>query len=330
MTRQANARFSLSHDRASTLVSRQRAKLTCIKYIPLRLDSVAVRTAMSWEETTMYRNLLVHIPTERSVRAAVDGSVATAKRFGVPLDAVAIGYEPSSIPFVVDGGAAVASIYEVEHQHAFERANAALSVFESEAKKAAIAYHCQAVCGALPDTSAIIGAIAQLHDLTIVSQPDLSRITYDNEIPQELLFRSGGPILYMPRSFEGNSVASRIGICWDGSQVAARAVRDARPFLEQASITKIIAVNEPAESPAIPSSAQLAARLASDGIATKCIALSADRSEIQASILSIAADENLDLLVMGAYGHSRLRERFIGGVTRDMLSCMTAPVLMSH
>jgi nucleotide-binding universal stress UspA family protein len=278
----------------------------------------------------MFRNLLVHIPTERSVRAAVDGSIATAKLFGARLDAVAIGYEPSSIPFVVDGGAAVVSIYEVEHHHAFERANAALGVFEKNAEKAGIAYHCHAICGALSDTSAIIGAIAQLHDLTIVSQPDLTRITYDNEIPQELLFRAGGPVLYMPRTFEGSFAASRIGICWDGSQIAARTVRDAWPFLERASITKIIAVNEPAESPAIPSSAQLAARLASDGISTKIVALSADRAAIQASILSVVADEDLDLLVMGAYGHSRLRERLIGGVTRDMLACMTVPVLMSH
>lgn len=278
----------------------------------------------------MFRNFLVHIPTERSIQPAVDGSVSLAKTFRARLDAVAIGYESSSIPFVVDGGAAVASIYEVEHQRAFERANAALSIFEAAAQKAGIAFHCQAVCGALPDTSAIIGAIAQLHDLTIVSQPDLTHITYDNEIPQELLFRCGGPILYMPRTFEGNFVASRIGICWDGSQIAARTVHDAWPFLTRASMTKIIAVNEPAESPVIPSSAQLAERLANDGISTKIVALSADRSEIQASILSIAADEDLDLLVMGAYGHSRLRERLIGGVTRDMLTCMTVPVLMSH
>jgi len=278
----------------------------------------------------MFRTLLVHVPTERSVRAALAGSVATAKQFGARLDAIAIGYEAGSIPFVVDGGAAVASIYEVEHQRAFERANVALGIFESAALKAGITYRCQAICGALPDTSAIIGAIAQLHDLTIVSQPDLTHITCDNEIPQELLFRSGGPILHMPRGFEGHFAASRIGICWDGSQIAARAVRDAWPFLTQASTTKIIAINEPAESPAIPSSAQLAVRLTCDGISTKIISSAVDRTEIQAAILSIAADEDLDLLVMGAYGHSRLRERLIGGVTRDMLACMTIPVLMSH
>ncbi len=77
----------------------------------------------------MFKNLLVHVPTERSVRAAVDGSVSLALTFGAHLDAVAIGYESTSIPFVAEGGAAVAAIYEVEHQRAFERANVALGVF---------------------------------------------------------------------------------------------------------------------------------------------------------------------------------------------------------
>ncbi len=163
-----------------------------------------------------------------------------------------------------------------------------------------------------------------------MTEPDPERDTDDNDIPQEILFEAGGPVLFMPRTFQGPFAASRVGICWDGSRRAARAVRDAMPFLAQASVTKVIALNEPDESPARASSAQLVARLASDGLSAKAISLTAERANIQAAILSVAADEGLDLLVMGAYGHSRLQERVLGGVTRDMLSCMTVPVLMSH
>lgn len=102
------------------------------------------------------------------------------------------------------------------------------------------------------------------------------------------------------------------------------------PFLVHANVSKVITLNEPSESPIRASSAQLVARLASDGMPAKAITLTAARSDIQATILSVAADEGLDLLVMGGYGHSRLQERVLGGVTRDMLSCMTVPVLMSH
>lgn len=278
----------------------------------------------------MLKNLLVHIPTERSVRAAVEGSVSLALAYGARLDAIAIGYESANIPFVTEGGAAVASIYEVEHQLAFDRANVALGVFEGAAKPAGISYNCQAVCGAFTETTSIISASARLHDLTIVTEPDPERNTHDNDIPQEILFEAGGPVLFMPHTFQGTFAASRIGICWDGSRQAARAVRDAMPFLVHANVSKVITLNEPSESPIRASSAQLVARLASDGMPAKAITLTAARSDIQATILSVAADEGLDLLVMGGYGHSRLQERVLGGVTRDMLSCMTVPVLMSH
>jgi nucleotide-binding universal stress UspA family protein len=282
------------------------------------------------EETAMFRNLLVHIPTERSVRAAIDGAISLASTSKAHVDAMAIGYESTNIPFVAEGGAAVVSIYEVEHQRAFERANTALGVFAEAAKKAGISHSCQAVCGSLAEASAIIGASARLHDLTIVTQPDDQYDTHDNDVPQELLFEAGGPVLFLPHTFQGSLTTSRIGICWDGSRLAARAVRDATPFLAQAGALKIIAINEPTEDPAQPLSAQLAAKLAGDGLSSKIISLTADRSDIQAMILSVVADEDIDFLVMGGYGHSRLQERIIGGVTRDMLGCMTVPTLMSH
>jgi nucleotide-binding universal stress UspA family protein len=278
----------------------------------------------------MFRSLLVHIPSERSVRAAVDGAISLALACKAHVDAVAIGYKPTNIPFVAEGGAAIVSIYEVEHQRAFERANIALNVFEEAAKKAGISHSCQAVCGSPANTSAIISASARLHDLTIVTLPDDKCDTPDNDVPQELLFGAGGPVLFLPHTFQGALTASRVGICWDGSRLAARAVRDATPFLVQASALKIIAINEPVEDPAHPLSTKLAAKLAGDGLSSKVIPLTADRSDIQAMILSVVADEDIDLLVMGGYGHPRLQERIIGGVTRDMLACMTVPALMSH
>ena len=108
----------------------------------------------------MFRNLLVHIPTERSVRAAIDGAISLASTSKAHVDAMAIGYDSTNIPFVAEGGAAVVSIYEVEHQRAFERANTALGVFAEAAKKAGISHSCQAVCGSLAEASAIIGASA--------------------------------------------------------------------------------------------------------------------------------------------------------------------------
>jgi nucleotide-binding universal stress UspA family protein len=277
----------------------------------------------------MFKNLLVHIPTERLARPAVDGSISLAKACAAHLDAVAIGYESSNIPFVAEAGAAVASIYEFEHERAEKRATTALGVFETEAKQAKISYGCRAMASTPADAMPIFATAARLHDLTIVSQPEPDLATFDNHLPQEILFQAGGPVLFFPYTFRGAFDARRIGICWDGSRLASRALRDALPLLSQAKALKVIAI-ETGAGAIEPSPTDVVRYLANAGPRAEVISLTADRSDIQPSILSLAADENLDLLVMGGYGHSHLQEFILGGVTRDMIRSMTVPTLMSH
>jgi nucleotide-binding universal stress UspA family protein len=171
--------------------------------------------------------------------------------------------------------------------------------------------------------------MARLHDLTLVSQPEPEHSGLDNQIPQELLFQCGGPVLFVPYTFRGAFSAARIGICWDGSRLAARALRDAMPFLTRADALTVIAINGD-KAPTEASQDRLIKYLTSRGLPAKAISLDADHADIQPTILSIAADESLDLLVMGGYGHSRLHETVLGGVTREMLHSMTLPALMSH
>ncbi|WP_050629096.1 universal stress protein [Bradyrhizobium viridifuturi] len=278
----------------------------------------------------MFKNILVHIPTELSPRPAVDGSVSLALDTGAHLDAVAIGYETSSIPFVTEGGAAVASLFEVERAQALERAEAALRVFDIEARNAGISYTTRAAAAIPIDAREIVCASARLHDLTVVVQPQREHDSYDNVIPRELLFEAGGPVLFMPYTFHGAFSAKRIGICWDGSRLAARALHDAMPLLRAADALIIVTIDGPDPMPEESSTDHLVRYLAKAGLPAKVTSLPASRSEVQSILLSIAADEGLDLLVMGGYGHSRLQETLLGGVTRDMLRAMTVPVLMSH
>lgn len=277
----------------------------------------------------MYRNLLVHIPTERSPRAAIDGSVSLAMTSGAALEAVAIGYESvTDIPFVLEGGAAMAPLLEAQHERALERARTALAVFEFEAKAAKIAFSCRAMGGSFAEAADILGGAARLSDLTIVSQSEPTDAVFDNMMPQETLFRSGGPVLVLPYIFHGALNIGRIGILWDGGRLASRALRDAMPLISQANALTVLTVNEPVSAEASPD--RLLARLVSLGLPAKAISLQADHSDIQPTILSAVADEGIDLLVMGGYGHSRLKEIVMGGVTRDMFRSMTVPILMSH
>jgi nucleotide-binding universal stress UspA family protein len=280
----------------------------------------------------MINDILVHIPTERAMRPAIDASVSLAAAFSAHLDAVAIGYISTSSAYVVDGGAAaaVAAIFEQEQERATERATTALAVFETEARNAHISFECRPIADMPGEAATSVGAAARLYDLSIVSQPDADLETFDNTIPTEILFQAGGPVLFVPHIFRGDFKAKRIGICWDGSRLAARALRDAKTFLTQADMLYAISINDTDSVPADASSKGLAKHLARVGLAIKLVDLPATRSEIQPYILSIAADEGLDMLVMGAYGHSRLQEGILGGVTREMLRTMTLPTLMSH
>ena len=277
----------------------------------------------------MFRNILVHIPSERSVRPVIDVAVALTIARRSHLDAISIGYESmSAAGLIVDGGgAAVAAVMGAEQERALERANAAMAVFETEAKLAKIAYGTRTLVAIPAEAGQTISAVARLYDMTIVLQPSSSTGGYDNEIPQQILFHSGGPMLMVPYIHKGPLDANHVGIAWDGSRLAARALRDAMPFLMGAKAVTVIAINEGAGE---ASSDQIAAHLGRRGIAARAQRLTTDHSDVQGAILSIAAESGMGLLVMGGYGHSRLQERILGGVTRSMFDCMTVPVLMSH
>ena len=150
-----------------------------------------------------------------------------------------------------------------------------------------------------------------------------------NLVPEAVLFNSGHPMLMVPYIQERGFEAKRIMICWDGKRAAARAVLDAMPFLTQAEAVEIIAVNEDADATEATAAA-LATHLARKNIPAKAERLTAERAEIHNTILSAAADRGTQLIVMGGYGHSRLREFVLGGATRGILKSMTIPVLMSH
>jgi Universal stress protein UspA and related nucleotide-binding proteins len=277
----------------------------------------------------MFRNILVHIPSERPVRPVIEVAVALTMARRSHLDAVAIGYESMGAVGMLVGssGAAVAAVVGAEQERAQERADAAISVFEVEAKQAEIAYSVRSFAAIPAEAGQAIGALARLYDMTIVLQPDSSKSSYDNDIPQEILVNSGGPMLMVPYIHKGPLDTHDIGIAWDGSRLAARALRDAVPFLMGAKAVTVIAVNEEAGE---ASSDQLVGHLAQRGIAARVQRLAVERGDVHAAILSIAAERNMGLLVMGGYGHSRLQERILGGVTRRMFESMTVPVLMSH
>jgi hypothetical protein len=202
--------------------------------ISLRLEMDQIMHVLLFFSGNAAKNLLVHIPSERLIRPVVDAAISLAVTRAAHLDAVSVGYETVNVALAVDGGAAVAAVYEIERERALARANAALAVFETEARNAAISYSLQALTNLPTEAAATVSASARLYDLTIVLQPESDRDTFDNTMPLEILFESGGPVLFIPYTHRGRFEPKHIGIAWDGSRLAARAVRDAAPFLARA------------------------------------------------------------------------------------------------
>ncbi len=179
--------------------------------------------------------------------------------------------------------------------------------------------------------------LAALHgryaDLVVVGQVDPQR-DHDGPVvlPQDLVFDCGRPLLVVPYAGTFPTVGERILVGWNASREAARAVGDALPLLAEAKRVLVMAVNPKAGASGLGDEpgADIARHLSRHGCRVEAAHTTTDALEPGDTILNTVADESCDLVVMGAYGRSRLRELVLGGMTRYMLQHMTAPVLMSH
>ncbi len=179
-------------------------------------------------------------------------------------------------------------------------------------------------------------AEARAADLVIVSQArDGTDPPMLTDVPQRAALESGRPVLVVPTAWAGTAYGDRISIAWNNSREAARAVFDSLPLLKRASSIKIITVGDDRdEDDGMPrlTAADIAASLDRHGVKAEIDAPGAADAAASAgaSLLARATANGSNLLVMGAYGHSRMREFILGGVTRHVLKNMTMPVLMSH
>jgi len=173
---------------------------------------------------------------------------------------------------------------------------------------------------------------AHLSDIVMCAQPNSETMRFGtSNQPEHLLMGSGKPVLIIPYIGFQETIGKNIMIAWDGSREASRAVHDAIPFLERADEVHIFsAINKTPADNDMAAPEHLVNHLEHHGVKSQSNLSSLDDISVAASLLSRASDYGTDLLVMGAYGHSRLREYTLGGTTRDILNSMTVPVLMTH
>jgi nucleotide-binding universal stress UspA family protein len=180
------------------------------------------------------------------------------------------------------------------------------------------------------DLYEIITQLSRYADVVVLGQapPDEVSGRIFIELPEQVVLSSGRPVLAIPYAGAHLGIGDRVLVAWDGSREATRAVHDALPILVKASKVTVLSID--AKDPGSASSIDMAGHLARHGVAVEASETTSGDLTVGDTLLSRAAEMGVDLIVMGAYGHSRAREWIIGGVTRHVLSHMTVPVLMSH
>ena len=277
------------------------------------------------------------------LRGADDGesALALALELGRRLDARVTVLHPAldpraSVPYLGEGmtGAMVDDLMAAMEREASERETHARQIFEAASKKAGadpvatptgpgFQASFTAAVGRDDDLVALYG---RLHDLVLVPCP-----AHDDpaEVPmlQAAIMDTGRPIVITPTTVP-ESVGTRVAIAWNGSLQAARAVTAALDFLAAAKSVVIMTVEEGEQRG--PSAAELVGYLDAHGIAAEVKTLEPTHLPVAEALMLEASAGGADLLVMGAYTHSRLRELILGGVTRDVLANLDMPVLMMH
>lgn len=145
-----------------------------------------------------------------------------------------------------------------------------------------------------------------------------------------IVMAAGRPVLLFPETYSWSGGFARVMVAWENSREASRAVHDAMPLLEKASKVTIMEVVDEQELDDREPVSEMARHLARHAVVTETACVARSGAGIGQQLLSASVDQNADLMVSGAYGHSRLREYALGGVTRHLLTHLTIPLLVSH
>jgi nucleotide-binding universal stress UspA family protein len=282
-----------------------------------------------------FKDILVTLAGPAASEHGIGFATELAREHGAHLVGLSI-IEPLDLSVYMTPGTSfvpIDVIQEVEQRHR-ETAKAAASkieaAFRAACLRAGISHEWRLVEG----NPAEVGVVhAHYADLAVTGQIDPEKPPPGGwaRLPEQLALASGRPVLILPYAGRFDIAGKRVLVAWNRTRESARALNDALPILERASQVTVLSVDPHRGEDAndLPG-ADIALHLARHGVKAEASSTVADDIDVGNTLLSRAADLGADLMVMGCYGHSRMRELILGGVTREILRHMTVPVLMSH
>ena len=276
----------------------------------------------------MIKDIVVNLSVGEKAGPADDYAVSVAATFDAHLAGIAFLYDP--IVPVSGAGYIPAEVIDIQERENEKATKAALDRFGAACARAGVGAEPLTLSTSFAGAGDQFGRIARRFDLSIVGQAEPEKSAVEDIIAEAALFESGRPVIVVPYIQKAPLKLDRVMLCWDGSRAAARAIADAMPLLERAGRVEVVIVaNERGKQDEIEG-ADMGTHLARHGLDVEVKRTTLGGIDVADVILSHAADAGSDFIVMGGYGHSRLREFVLGGVTRSIFRSMTIPVLMSH
>ncbi len=277
------------------------------------------------------KDLIVQLDGSDAAMARLDAAVALARAFDAHLTGLCLVVEPY-VPAVV-GVNLPPEILMQQRERAEAEADELLARAAARAESQGVTLERRRETVMVDRLADALARHARHADLSIVGQPDPEKAGVDDTLMVEAAFMaSGRPALVIPYIGPRAMPPERVLIGWDGSREAARALNDALPLLTRAREVAIVVVDPESLGDRVGEmpGADIAAHLARHAVPVTVKTVPSGGLDPGDVLLSTAADEGADLLVMGAYGHSRLRELILGGTTKHIIEHMTVPVLFSH
>ncbi|ESY91849.1 universal stress protein [Mesorhizobium sp. LNHC209A00] len=270
---------------------------------------------------------LATYPDANSPKIAAN-SVALAKQIDATLHAIAVNVD---IPDVSNALSTylIDLPFKIQEAEATSRkqGKALLEAILQEASRGEVTVDTRELSAPLALMGDVAAKYSRYFDICLVGWAPANQT--ERMMAEAILFGSGRPTLLLPDSTDVG-VLGHIVIAWDGSRVAARAVADARVFLERASLITIVTVTDEKPLPGQGIGERLALGLRARGLVAEAASIKAGDSSIATALQEHALKIGGNLLVMGGYGHSRVRDFVLGGATEGILADLRLPVLLSH
>ena len=276
----------------------------------------------------MIKDIVVNLSVTEEGSPTADYAVSVAGALDAHIAGIAFVYDP--IVPVSGSGYIPAEVIETQQADNEAGAKAAIDRFAEATRRAGVAAEPLTISASLAGAGAQFGRIARRFDLAIVGQANPQASSVEDIIAETTLFESGRPMILVPYIQKAPLKLDNVMVCWDGSRPAARAVGDAMPLLAKAGRVEIVIVGSERGKQDEIEGADMGQHLARHGLKVEVHRISGGTIDVADALLSHAADSGTDFMVMGGYGHSRLREFVLGGVTHTIFRSLTLPVLLSH